>query len=80
MNSSNKIVHPGNIDFFFFCSNNIYFNYRDNENKVKELQTTIDNLKTARVRPSTKSIGVVTTLSNIQLVSQYYKLILPCIN
>lgn len=78
MNSSNKKVHPRNTDFF--CSNNIYFNYRDNENKVNELQTTIDNLKTSSVRPSTKSIGVVTTLSNIQLVSQYCKLILPCIN
>ncbi|XP_026823072.1 kinesin-like protein KIF20A [Rhopalosiphum maidis] len=43
------------------------YELKDNENKVNELQTTIDNLKTASVRPSTKSIGVVTTLSNIQI-------------
>lgn len=77
MNSSNKKIHPENTDIFF-CFNIIYFNYRDNENKVNELQTTIDNLKTTSVRPSTKSIGVVTTLSNIQFVSQYCNL--TCIN
>lgn len=51
------------------------YELKNNGNKFNELQTTIGNLKTASVRPSTKSIGVVTNLSNIQLPLQMISIV-----
>jgi len=48
------------------------FNFREYKNKSKELQNSINDLKTACLKPETKNISVLTDLSNVDLVSYIY--------